>query len=72
MHGSWIAASPCHLGPVDLIYFSCSVGATVGFGDISPVATTLRLVTTVQILAFFAVLALFLQALWVGSRREVE
>jgi hypothetical protein len=72
MHGSWIAASPCHLGPLDLIYFSSSVGATVGFGDISPVAPALRAVTTVQILAFFAVLALFLQALWIRPRRAGE
>lgn len=71
MHGSWIAAYPCHLGPFDWLYFSSSVGATVGFGDISPMASTLRVVTTIQMFVFFAVLALFLQALWVGPQRPV-
>jgi hypothetical protein len=70
-HGSWIAASPCHLGPFDWIYFSSSVGATVGFGDISPMASALRVVTTIQMFVFFAVLALFLQALWVSPQRAV-
>lgn len=70
MHGSWVAASPCELGPLDLVYFSASVGATVGFGDISPASSALRAVTTVQILLFFAVLALYLQALWVNPRRS--
>jgi hypothetical protein len=70
MRGSWITASPCHLGPSDLVYFSSSVGATVGFGDISPTGSTLRMVTTVQIFVFFAVVAFFLQALWLDPQRR--
>lgn len=68
--GSGIVASPCRLDWIDMIYFSASVGATVGFGDISPTSPALRLITTTEIVVFFAVLALFLQALSVPTRRK--
>lgn len=59
-----VAASPCRFNMADALYFSASVGATAGFGDISPTSTMLRLVTSAQLVIFFAALAIFLQMLW--------
>ena len=72
VNGSGIAAAPCHINWIDMIYFSASVGATVGFGDISPTSNLMRLVTTSEIIVFFAVLALFLQALWINPKPRVD
>jgi hypothetical protein len=44
------------------VYFSVTVFATVGFGDISPVSDPARIVVTVQMIADLLVLGLVLRA----------
>jgi hypothetical protein len=56
----------------DALYFTITVFATVGFGDISPVAEGLRLVVAVQMLADLLVLGLVLQAVLNAVRRGQE
>jgi voltage-gated potassium channel len=56
----------------DALYFSITVFATVGFGDISPVAEGLRLVVAVQMLADLLLVGLVLQAVLNAVRRGVE
>ncbi|MDD7938087.1 potassium channel family protein [Actinomycetospora lutea] len=56
----------------DALYFTITVFATVGFGDISPVAEPLRLVVAVQMLADLLVLGLVLQAVLNAVRRGQE
>ena len=46
----------------DAVYFSVTVFATVGFGDISPVSDAARVVVTFQMIADLLVLGLVLQA----------
>jgi len=54
---------------VDALYFTITVFATVGFGDISPVAAGTRLVVAGQMIADLLVLGLVLQAI-VGAVRR--
>jgi hypothetical protein len=56
----------------DALYFTITVFATVGFGDITPVAEGLRLVVAVQMLADLLVLGLVLQAVLNAVRRGQE
>lgn len=46
----------------DAVYFTVTVFATVGFGDISPVSTAARVVVTVQMLANLLLLGFVLRA----------
>ncbi|WP_433784715.1 potassium channel family protein [Actinomycetospora sp. CA-101289] len=46
----------------DAVYFSVTVFATVGFGDISPVSDPARVVVTIQMIADLLVLGFVLQA----------
>ena len=54
---------------VDALYFTITVFATVGFGDISPVTAGTRLVVAGQMIADLLVLGLVLQAI-VGAVRR--
>jgi len=63
-NGAGITGSPCRFNMADALYFSASVGATAGFGDISPTSPMLRVVASAELVIFFAVLAVFLQMLW--------
>lgn len=56
----------------DALYFTITVFATVGFGDINPVAEPLRLVVAVQMLADLLFLGLVLQAVLNAVRRGEE
>ncbi|MEV4643307.1 potassium channel family protein [Saccharopolyspora sp. NPDC049357] len=56
----------------DALYFTITVFATVGFGDIHPVAEPLRLVVAVQMLADLLLLGLVLQAVLNAVRRGQE
>lgn len=47
----------------DAIYFTVTVFATVGFGDIAPVTTSARVVVTLQMLGDLVVLGVLLQAI---------
>ena len=47
----------------DALYFTVTVFATVGFGDISPVSDTARVIVTVQMIADLLLLGLVLRAL---------
>lgn len=46
----------------DAVYFTVTVFATVGFGDISPVSTAARLLVTLQMIADLLLLGLVLRA----------
>ena len=50
------------LSRTDAVYFTVTVFATVGFGDISPVSTAARVVVTVQMLANLLLLGFVLRA----------
>ena len=47
----------------DALYFTVTVFATVGFGDISPVSDAARIIVTVQMLADILLLGLVIRAL---------
>jgi hypothetical protein len=47
----------------DALYFTVTVFATVGFGDISPVSDAARIIVTVQMIADLLLLGLVLRAL---------
>jgi voltage-gated potassium channel len=47
---------------IDAVYFSVTVFATVGFGDISPVSDPARVVVTIQMIADLLLLGFVLQA----------
>lgn len=51
------------LNKVDAVYFTVTVFATVGFGDIAPVTQTARILTTVQMLADLVVLGVLLRVI---------
>ena len=51
------------LDHTDAIYFTVTVFATVGFGDIAPVTTTTRVIVTIQMLADLALLGAGLKLL---------
>ena len=56
----------------DSIYFTVTVFATVGFGDITARTETARVVVTIQMLADLAVLGLGVRAILVAVRRGQE
>lgn len=56
------------LSKVDAFYFSVTTLATVGFGDITPVTTTARIVTTIQMLGNLVLLGIAFRLL----TQEVE
>jgi voltage-gated potassium channel len=56
------AAFSEEISRTDAVYFSVTVFATVGFGDISPVSDAARVVVTIQMIADLLVLGLVLQA----------
>lgn len=58
----------CHIDAIGMIYFSTSVGATVGFGDIVPASDAARLIVSIEIFFFVTLLALFLQTLRYSRR----
>jgi hypothetical protein len=64
------------LSRTDSLYFVVTVFATVGFGDISPVSTPARVLTTVQMVADLVliglVLRVFLTAVDRGRRRTAD
>ena len=57
------------LSRTDALYFTITVFSTVGFGDITPVATTARIVAMVQMLGDLVVVGLVLQAM-LGAVKE--
>ncbi|WP_377272638.1 potassium channel family protein [Peterkaempfera sp. SMS 1(5)a] len=62
------------LDRTDALYFTVTVFATVGFGDIAPVTTTARVLTTVQMTADLVLVGVIARALLgavqVGLRRR--
>lgn len=58
-----------HLGRLDALYFTVTVFATVGFGDIVPVSSAARAVTTVQMIGDLVLVGLVAQVI-VGAVRE--
>ncbi|MET9605146.1 potassium channel family protein [Streptomyces sp. NPDC006512] len=62
------------LNRTDALYFTVTVFATVGFGDIVPVTQTGRVLTTVQMIADLIVVGLIAKALFgavrIGMRRK--
>ncbi len=58
----------------DALYFTVTVFATVGFGDIAPVTGTGRVLTTVQMIADLIVVGVIAKALFgavrIGMRRR--
>jgi hypothetical protein len=48
---------------VDAVYFTVTVFATVGFGDIAPVSQTARIIATVQMLTDLVVLGVLLRVI---------
>jgi hypothetical protein len=56
----------------DSLYFTVTVFATVGFGDITARTETARVVVTIQMLADLAVLGLGVRAILVAVRRGQE
>jgi len=54
------------------LYFTVTVFATVGFGDITPHTDLARLVTTVQMMADLAVLAIVVRLIFGVASRSVE
>jgi hypothetical protein len=57
------------LSRLDALYFSVTVFATVGFGDIVPVSSTARALTTVQMVGDLVILGLVAQVI-VGAMRQ--
>ena len=51
------------LSKTDALYFTVTVFATVGFGDIAPITEQARVVVTVQMVADLLVLGVLLQAI---------
>lgn len=60
------------LDQVDALYFTVTVLATVGFGDIAPVSTTARLVVTLQMVCGFAFAALVGREFLAAIRRAQD
>jgi voltage-gated potassium channel len=54
---------------VDALYFTVTVFATVGFGDIAPVSQAARILVTVQMVADLLVLGLLVNAMLEAVRR---
>jgi voltage-gated potassium channel len=66
-------ASPANftqpLGRVDALYFTVTVFATVGFGDIAPVGAAARILVTVQMLADLVLIGVIVKVL-VGTAQR--
>ncbi|WP_055586797.1 potassium channel family protein [Streptacidiphilus griseoplanus] len=64
------------LDRTDALYFTVTVFATVGFGDIAPLTTTARVLTTVQMTADLILVGVIARALLgavqVGLRRRAD
>ncbi|WP_454050637.1 potassium channel family protein [Cellulomonas sp. Marseille-Q8402] len=60
------------LSQVDALYFTVTVLATVGFGDIAPVSTVARLVVTLQMVCGFAFAALVGREFLAAIRRAQD
>lgn len=60
------------VGRIDALYFTMTVLATVGFGDIAPVTGTARLVVTVQMVCGFAFAALVGREFLAAVRRAQD
>jgi hypothetical protein len=60
------------IGRVDALYFTMTVLATVGFGDIAPVTGPARLVVTVQMVCGFAFAALVGREFLAAVRRAQD
>jgi voltage-gated potassium channel len=60
------------LDHTDSLYFTVTVFATVGFGDIVPLTTLARLVTSVQMLLDLVVLGAVVRIVVFAARRRIE
>jgi hypothetical protein len=60
-----------HLDRPDGVYFTITVLATVGFGDITPVSTAARMVVTGQMLLNLVVIGLVVRLVLVAAKRGV-
>ena len=60
------------LDHTDSLYFTVTVFATVGFGDIVPLTAVARLVTTVQMLLDLVVLGAVVRIVVFAARRRIE
>jgi voltage-gated potassium channel len=69
MSSSDPAAFGGHLSRVSALYFTVSVFSTVGFGDITPKTDVARLVTSVQMMADLAVIALVVRLILAAASR---
>jgi hypothetical protein len=59
------------LGRTDSIYFTVTVLATVGFGDITPVSSVARLVTSAQMVLDLVVIGLVVRVLFNAAQQGV-
>ncbi len=59
------------LGRTDSVYFTVTVLATVGFGDIAPVSSIARLVTSVQMVLDLVVIGLVVRLLFSAAQQGV-
>lgn len=55
---------------IDALYFTVTVFATVGFGDITPTTEAARLVVTVQMIADLAILGIAIKAITSAVQRR--
>ena len=73
LHGSG-SFSQEHLSRTDALYFTVTMFATVGFGDISPVSQSARVVVTFQMLLDLVILGVginaFVSAARLGRKRQ--
>jgi voltage-gated potassium channel len=60
-----------HLDRPDGVYFTITVLATVGFGDITPVSTAARMVVTAQMVMNLVVIGLVVRVVVVAAKRGV-
>jgi hypothetical protein len=67
-----VAAFTEPLDPFTAYYFALTVLATVGFGDITPVSTSARSVTMVQMALDLAFIAVLIRVVGGAARRAVE
>jgi hypothetical protein len=60
------------LGRLDSLYFTVTVFATVGFGDIVPVTSPARAITTVQMVGDLVLVGLVAQVIVGAVRRGMQ
>lgn len=58
------------LTKVDALYFTVTVAATVGFGDIAPVSSTARVLTTINMVGNLAVLGAAVRLLMAAAKQR--